>query len=507
MTLAKAEAASVVLARETTLGTAATSGYVQVQPNPGGIQAWAPALVTVERDPLSKYASREKGDHVGLDAAPKLVHDLNKDSLDLHAELIFRSAGKHPGGTGVAFFRASATLDGGGSADTFTVLPSTGSDLAAGTLIYARGFTNAANNGVFVVVAGSGTGSIKVATASLVAETSPSNATVEIIGVQGASADIQLDASGNLISTLLDFTTLGLQVGQWIALPTSAAGTGHFFATAAYQGGFARITTIAAAKLTLERRTWTVASADTAAGVTLRLFLPRWYRNVALDHADYLEPSLTGELTDVGPGAGNTAIYTNALGLSLKTWEIDAPIESKIVQTFSYVGTNIAAPVLAGSRTSGPASAFAPLASALVDTASDISRARLADAADEDSEIAELNSCKITVENNVKPRKQLGTFGAAGMTFGKFEPMATFEAYFVKAEAITAIRDNRDCTFDLITSNGQFGMVFDMPHVALRGGEKSYAANEPVMLSASVPGFRDPLTNIVASMSIFPYLA
>ncbi len=505
MTMAKSEAAAVVLARETTLGTAATTGYVQIQPNPGGIQGWTPALVTVERDPLSKYASREKGDNVGLDAAPKIVHDLNKDSIDLNAEAIFRSAGKHPGGSGTAFFRPTAVVDGGGSADSFSV--AAGGAVASGTLLYGRGFTNAANNVVLVATTGSDATNVKVPTATLVAETPPSNATLEVIGVQGASGDIQLDASGNLIATTLDFTTLGLNVGQWVALPDTGMGTGHYFATAAYRGGKARITVIAAGKLTLERRTWTVGSADTAVGVTLRLLFGRWYRNVALDHADYLEPSFTGELTDVGPGTANAAVYTNALGLSLKTWEIDMPIESKIVQTFSYVGTNIADPVLAASRTSGPSTAYAPLASTLVDTASDVGRARLADAADEDSLIAELNSCKVTIENNVKARKQLGTYGAAGMTYGKFEPMASFEAYFVKAEAVTAIRDNRDCTFDVILSNGQFGMVFDMPHVAIRGGEKSYAANEPVMLSASVPGFRDPLTNIVASLTIFPYLA
>lgn len=506
MTLAKAEAAQIVLARESTLGTAATTGFVQVQPNPGGIQDWHPDLVTVERDPLSKYASREKGDHVGLNATPKLVHDLNKDWLDIHAELIFRSAGKHNGGSGTAFFRPTAIVDGGGSADSFSV--ASGGAVPSGTLLYARGWTTPANNAVWVATTGSDATNVKVPTASLTAEASnPGNATLEVVGVQGTSGDIQLDASGNLTASTLDFTTLGLQVGQWIAIPTTAVGTSHTFATAAYQGGKARIVTIAAGKLTLERRTWTVGSADTGSGKTIWLLFGRWYRNVALDHADYLEPSLTGELTDVGPGAGNTSTYTYAYGMSLKTFEIDAPIESKILTTATYCGTNIAAPVLAADRISGPSLAYAPLASALVDTALDIGRARLADAADEDSLIAELNSCKITIENNCEPRKQLGTFGAAGMSYGKFEPMAAFEAYFLKAESITAIRDNRDCSFDFIASNGQFGFVFDMPLVALRGGAKSYAANKPVMLSATVPGFRDPDTNIVASLTVFPYLA
>lgn len=502
--LAKAEAATVLLTTEATLGTAPVTGWQLFQPNPGGIQDWHPALVTVERDPLSRFASREKGDQVGLDAAPKLLMDLNKDSVEYFASSIFRSVVKHPGNTGLGFFRPTAV-----TATEYTVA-SLGA-LTAGLLIYARGFLTAANNGVKVVAAASAATQIKAA--GLVAETvSPTgSATVEVCGIQASgAADVQVDANGDIISTTTNLSTCGLNVGQWICLP--GTGTNSYGVTVpvgnrlALYSGRARIKAITATKLSLERRTWTVGGADTAVGKTVWILFGRWARNVPIDHADYLESSHSGELSDLGPGTGSTAMYTYANGLSLKTFELDMPIESKMITTYSFIGTNVADPVLVVSRNAGAASAILPIASSLVDTANDIGRARLADKADEDSLIAELNSCKLTIEHNLKPRKQLGTFGAAGMTYGKFDVSVTFEAYFVNMEAVQAVRDNRDCAFDLLINNGQVGMVWDIPLVAVRGGGKSYAANEPVMLSCTVPGFRDPLTNIVASLSLFPFL-
>mgnify|MGYP002147314755 CR=1 FL=1 len=81
-------------------------------------------------------------------------------------------------------------------------------------------------------------------------------------GIQGATADLEIDASGNLISTVLDFTTLPLSVGQRIWIGGDSAGTK--FATAADRGE-ARITVIAAHKLTLDDKvSGTLNAADNA---------------------------------------------------------------------------------------------------------------------------------------------------------------------------------------------------------------------------------------------------
>jgi hypothetical protein len=498
---AKAEASTILLAAEATYGTNPGSGaWQQVGVNPGGITDWIPKLKTVERDPLSKYASREKGDNVGLDAEPKLTHDLNKEWGDLHWGPVFRCAAKHAGNKGQSFYRPTAVVDGGGSNDSFTVAAL--GDLSDGLLIYTRGFTNSANNGLFVLAGTSTSTAIKVATGTLVAEASPpANATLEVAGVQGTSGDVQLDASGDLIATTLDFTTLGLNVGQWIKIGGTATNTA--FATSAYNGR-ARIKTIAAGKLTLERRTWTVGSADTGTGKTIQVFFTRFFRNVPIDHADYLEPSLHGELEELGPGTSSAGTYTYVPGMAPKTFEIDAALESKIVCTASYIAKDVEDPVLVASRKTGASTAYAPLAAALIDTATDLKKVRLTDSTGE--LVAEVNSWKLTFENNIKGRKVQGTFGNLDLIYGKFEPMVSMEAYYTDFNATKAIRDNRDLAWDAYVQNHQVALLFDMPNVALRGGARSFPANDAVMISCEVPGFRDSATNIVASLSVFAHI-
>ncbi|TGV23899.1 hypothetical protein EN811_31160, partial [bacterium M00.F.Ca.ET.168.01.1.1] len=73
-------------------------------------------------------------------------------------------------------------------------------------------------------------------------------ARMKVVGFQGSSGDITATSTG-IGSTTLDFTTLGLTVGQWIKIGGIAAG--EQFATAALNT-FARITAIAANALTLD---------------------------------------------------------------------------------------------------------------------------------------------------------------------------------------------------------------------------------------------------------------
>jgi hypothetical protein len=495
MTTAKAEATQILVARESTLGTAPSSGWRQLQPNPGGIQGWQPEYVDVNRDPLSTYATDEKGDHVGLNANPVIVHDLNKDLVDEFGEGWFRSTAKVPGDEPTtAIYRPTAVTSTG-----YTVAGD--GDLANGLLVYARGFDTSGNNGL-KVLAGTSTAT-EIKAAGLTAETPSGTCTVEVCGVQGGTADIVMTAGGDLTSTTLDFTTLGLVAGvSRIKIGGSTAGTK--FATADYNG-WATVDTIAASTLTLKWHTFT-PGADAGTDKTIQLFFGRAYRNVAIDHADYLEPSWHGEKTDQGVGTANAAVYTYAEGMSINTVSIAMPIESKIEVTTSFVGTDVTDPVLAASRVSGPSSAYAPLATNLFDTSTDLVSCKVLDASDDSTLIAEVNSCTLTINHNVTPRKQLATFGAAGMIFGKNRPSASMEIYYERATVPTAIRDNTTCRFEAIMRNDQAGIVFDMPAVTLRGGAMTYSANAPVMVNLDLPAHRDPSTNIVMIMNVLPYV-
>lgn len=506
MTKVLSEATGVIMALEAALGTAPTTGgvnaWVIMQPNPGGIIEWTPKIKTVERDPLSVYASREKGDVVGLEAMPKLTLDLNKDVIDLFATAMFRSNAKHNGNTGQSLYRPTAV-----TATGYTV-PANGA-LTNGLLVKAQGFATAANNGQ-KLLAGTSTGT-EIKTTGLTAEAaSPANATVDVCGVQGASADITLNASGNLTSTILDFTTLNLQVGQEIKIGGTAANT--FFATAAYNG-HATVVSVTTNLITLTDRSWTVGSADLGTGKTIQLFFGRFYRNRSLDDADYLEPTHHGELGEQDAGTGGTVpTFTYARALALKTFEINAPLQDKIVATLTFVAIDIADPVLTASRVVGagtpgvqPSTAYQPNAAALIDTSTDLKDVRLFDSSG--NLVAEINSWKLTLEHGTSPRNVQGSLPAIDHNYGKYEPSASMEAYFTSFDQTKAIRDNRDLKWSAFVANHQVGLCFKLPLVAARGGGKKYAANQPVMIDFDVPGFRDPFSNnIVQSLTVFPHI-
>lgn len=496
MTTAKAEAAQILISRESTLGAAPTSLWQQLQPNPGGIQGWQPEYVDVNRDPLSKLATMEKGEHVGLNANVSLVHDLNKDLLDLFAEGMSRSAAKVPGNKGLAIYRPTAV-----TATGYTVAAS--GDLTATLLVFARGFATSANNGLKVVTGVSTATEIK--TPGLTAETvSPAgSATVEVCGVQGAAADVTLNASGNLTSTVLNFTTLNLVAGV-SRIKLGGPTTITQFATTAYNG-WATVDTIAANLLTLKWRTWTPAAADLGTGKTIQIAFGRVYRNVAIDHADYLEPSWHGEKEDQGVGTANAAVYTYAKGLTLNSVSLNLPVESKIEATLGFMGTDVAAPVLAASRATGPSTAFVPLATELFDTANDVKSCRLVVAADDTSLVAEINSLTLTINHGVTARKQLATFGTAGMIFGKNVPAASMELYYERSTVPDAIRANTTCRLEAILRNESGAICIDLPAVRMVGGAMTYAANSPVMVSLELPAHRDPLTNLVQIINVLPY--
>lgn len=499
MTKVLSEATTLNVAPESSFGTQPTSEWEQWQPNPGGIQDYAPDLMNVARDPLSVYATKEKGEVVGLNATPKIVMDWTYDRIHDLGGLMFRSVPKHAGNKAQSLYRPTAVTSTG-----YTVAAL--GDLTAGLLIHAKGFPTAANNGLKVV--GSSSTGTETKTSGLVAESldATRGGTFEVAGVQGAADDITLNSSGNLTSTVLDFTTLGLNVGQTIKI--GDGGTGTSFATTAYNGR-ARIVSIAAGLIVLEHRTWTPSSADLGAGKTIRLLFTKWYRNVALDHADYREPTLHGELVMLGAGTGGAATYTYAPGMALKTIELDAPLESKITCTATFCAKDVQDPVLVASRAAGASSARRPQAANLFQTAAGLrQKPRLVLTSSGNDLSSEVNSWKFKIEHNVEPREIQGELGAHDMDYGKIEPSLSMEIYFNTMELPIALRADSPSDpiwFDVCPRNGNGAFHLDMPFVGINGGKPTFAANKAVMVSLDVPGFRDPASNRVASMSVFAY--
>jgi hypothetical protein len=488
------EGTNLAVVEETTLGasTPPTTGWFNLQPNSYG--DFGSSIKKVPRSPISKNRQLQKGMLVDLDSAMPFESDVTKDVIDVFLEGIFMSTAKHSGGTGVALFRPTAV-----TATGYTVAAS--GALANNVLVFARGFCTAANNGL-KLLAGTSTGT-EIKTTGLVAEASPpSNATVEVAGYQGATGDITMDGSGNLTSTTLNFTTLGLNVGQWIWLGGDTATAALSFANSAYRG-FARIKTIAANLLTLERRSWTVGALDNGATKTIHIYFSRWCRNVAIDHADFKTPSYAFEVTYPNLGAGPVAEYEYPLGNRIDETVFNLPLASKATVNFGMIGTNTADPKTA--RETGPSTALNPVTNLGVSTATDIMRLRMSNV-DETGISTDFTSLKITLKNNCEPEKQLGTLGAVLINVGKFEVMVEADVIFTSDQVIKGIRDNRTCALDVAMRNADFGALLDVTSMTLDEGDRKFETNKSVGISAKTTGFQDAILGYTASLSVFPYL-
>jgi hypothetical protein len=108
--------------------------------------------------------------------------------------------------------------------------------------------------------------------------------------------------------------------------------------------------------------------------------------------------------------------------------------------------------------------------------------------------------------NGCATRKSQGVFGASGLNYGKFNYAVNMKAYYQDSDAVDAADANRDMKWDAFIANHQYGIVLDLPNVALRMPNLTYAANEPVMINCDVVGFRDTTTGVAGAMAVFGYI-
>jgi hypothetical protein len=425
---------------------------------------------------------------------PVITHDLTKDLQDALLASWLMSNIKSTGGTGQAYFQPTAR-----TTTDYTVAAN--GALQAGTLVFARGFVNTANNGLFVVGSSSTGTATKVA--SGVAETvSGYNATLEVAGFQGGSGDIALDASGNLTSTTADFTTMGLLPGMRIFVGDTA-GSAFSFATAAYRGS-ATIIAIAAHLITLGRRDWTVAAADTGTSKTIRLLWGRWARTVAFTDADYNDTSsLQFELTLLKLASGVDQ-YVYMRGNIVDQVKFTAPAQGLMTVETTFVGTTIDVPT--STRATGASAAFNPLATSGYNTVNNVFSIRLANRATEAVVSDDIDTWDLTYMNHTTGQKQQGRLGNARTVVGRAEAEISASVFLTQPDAIAACQGNTPLALGIGLRNADGGIFFDAPSCVCEDADEEFAANAPVKLALKIGAFRDPTLNITIGVMVWPYL-
>lgn len=455
-----------------------TPEWVPLEPN--AYPDFGGQVTTVARNPINPSRQRSKGVVVDLEAGAAYESDITQTNLQsLLQGFFFADLRRKTEYGGASEITAVATAD-----DSYA---GTGinTNFAAGDLIFASGFTDAGNNGLKTVASVSA-GKVLVSQ-NLVNETPPAAAKIVTVGFQATTGDIDVDASGSLpalTSTTLDFTTLGLVPGEWIYVGGDTAGTK--FTTAA-NNGFARVRTIAANRLTLDKTELTmVTEANTTA--TIQLFFGRVLKNETgslIKRRSYqFERTLGAPDTD-NPSDLQAEYITGCVANEL---EISIPTADKATVTLNFVGAQHET----RDATTGVKSGDRPdlVESDAFNTSSDVARIKLATVSSTDAAptplVAYVTELTLSVNNNVSPNKAVGVLGAFEVTAGTFTVSGDMTAYFAEVSAIDAVQSNADITLDMHLVKSNAGISIDMPMIALGDGKANIEQDQPITLPLSM---------------------
>lgn len=243
--------------------------------------------------------------------------------------------------------------------------------------------------------------------------------------------------------------------------------------------------------------------ADDGAGKEIDVYFSRWFRNVAIDHDDYLKPSYAFEMTYPTLGDSGEPEYEYMLGNMVDEWVWNIPLTAKSTVNASFVGTRTLA--ITPTRKTGPATARNPNANAGVSTATNLMRLRI-DAVDDTGISTDFTNLKVTVKNNVSPQKQLAQLGANKMNIGKHMVMVEASCIFTSPEVINAIRANTECRLDILMRNEDFGALLDVQSMTLDAGDRKLEKDKSITIESKATGYQNPLSGSTDSMSIFAYL-
>lgn len=522
---------SQVLTNNTTLQYAIESSIGTLPGSPlwravefNSIGAYGAQIETKARSPISPTRGRRAGSVVNLTAAVEYETDATMDALSDFAEgLVFSefanvefdlksSSGTLPppavSGTDDFTIDAASALLAGKMVYTAA---------AARSLVYALGYTNAANNGIHELNADVATSNTTVQVAStLVSETPSTNASLQVCGVRIGDTDLTLTVSGStatLVSAgdVADWSTLGLQVGQFILIgsPDGSGGVTNALnaSTTDDTYGMARITQINGATLSLDKLASTLAAtADNTGEGDCDILFGRFLRNVATsadaDDARYLERSYQFEQTFANLGGVGTDEYEYVIGNFANEMALNMPLTDFATVSFGFVGTN--ADDITQTRKTGASSGIGQLRTTAINTSSDLSLTT--DVISLASDVC-FKSVTLTIRNNVTPENCLGTLGASFVNAGLFEVNLEGQMMFTDKAIINAIKNNDTVTFAAVLSNNDGAFVIDLPSCKFGNGGREYPVGESVLVNIDGEAFNDSvgtIPDVSLGLSLFP---
>lgn len=463
-------------------GNAGTPVWKRLLPN--SYNDFGGEITTVAPNPINPSRQRRKGVTTDLDAAGGINQNFTFTGLtDLMQGVMFADI-REKGSQEPTAVTVSGTPDVYEVADTAGFL--------VGSLIKGIGFAASANNGLNVLTTVTTDTSVGVADGQLVADASPSTgAEIKVVGFQGAAGDIDVSSTGDfaaLTSTALDFTTLGLVIGQWVYIGGDTSITAF---TGAANNGFKRVRAIAASRLTFDKSDNAMTN-ETGTGKTIQIFFGDVLKNETgslVKRRSYNLERTLGAPDDSAPAALQSEVLKGAVA---NEFTLNVPSAELLNADISFVATDNEARTAADGIKQSSVQQFR--SSKEYNTSSDVSRIRLSIISETseapDPLFAFVTEASVAVNNNVTPNKAVGVLGAFDVTAGTFAVSGSLTAYFATVEATKAVRNNADVTLDIGFVRDNQGVVFDLPLVSLGDARLNVEIDQPITL---------PLTTEAAS--------
>jgi hypothetical protein len=432
----------------------------------------------VARSPIKADRQREKGVLTDLVCSFGFQTDLTEfNSQDLLQGLM-RAALRNK----VQFGGAGQLVSVNG-ANQFTAASGL-TVFAINDLVVLRNGTKAAGNSYKLFRVTAATGTLVTVAQTLIAETLPANAILVKVGVQTTAGDIDVNAAGAfpvLTSTTLDFTTLGLTIGEsiWIGGDNAI----ERFAVNPVNNCLARVRAIATNALTLDKTSKGVMITEAQAAQTIHIYTGRALKNElgtlivrptyqleqSLNAPDSALPAqIQSQYFTGGIYSQATVNYNQADKITVDAKFMAADVEERSGVTGLKAGTRPAIEVADAQNTT-----------------SDLKRIKLALVGTSTAPtplVTFIKSATINIDNNDQMLKALTVLGAFDTTAGDFAVSGNLECYFADIAVLDAVRSNLNCTLDLMVFKNNQGWALDLPLITLSDGGLNISKDQPIML-------------------------
>nr|WP_295828302.1 phage tail tube protein [uncultured Azospirillum sp.] len=385
------------------------------------------------------------------------------------------------------------------TAATQVVAVANAAAFVAGHLAYFSGFGQSANrNKLAKITTGSSTAPAFLG-AGLVDEANPAaGARIKVVGFEGAADDIKAVADG-LTSEVggLDFTTLGLRIGQWVKVGDT--GAAYHFAADTMNRWWGRITDIAARKLTLDNLPvgWT---ADTGSGKTIRAF----FGDVLVNGTDKIGLTLERGFMDHSP-----ATYIAQSGMRVNTMEFGGQAKEKATGSISFIGmkagmpgptTLDSLPDEAPDNNTYPVMAFSANCGRIGEGGSALGKPNWA------------KGVKFTINNNLRAIDAAADGddtapAPVDVVDGSCDVSVDLDTYFGNADLLAKVLAGTTTAINTRLQKGTQAMVWEAPRLTPKEGDPSVSGkNTDVMLPVKLTGSKDSLTGAQIIVNRFEFV-